>query len=97
MNTAGQDKFVGAMIGSALGDAIGELAFRYRNQTSLLDAISRSPILCYTDDTAMAIGLAQSLVKKGDIDQQHIGETFRLNTGVDRKIELPPFRLKFDS
>ncbi|MBW2084216.1 MAG: ADP-ribosylglycohydrolase family protein [Deltaproteobacteria bacterium] len=67
------------MIGSALGDAIGELAFRYRNQTSLLDAISRSPILCYTDDTAMAIGLAQSLVKKGDIDQQHIGETFRRN------------------
>ena len=79
MTIATQKKFIGAMIGSALGDAIGELAFSHTDQTALLHAISKCPILRYTDDTAMAIGLAESLIKKGDIDQEHIGDTFRRN------------------
>jgi poly(ADP-ribose) glycohydrolase ARH3 len=35
--------------------------------------------LRYTDDTAMAIGMAQSILAAGDIDPQHLGETFRKN------------------
>jgi poly(ADP-ribose) glycohydrolase ARH3 len=35
--------------------------------------------LRYTDDTAMAIGLATSLVNKGYLDGQDLGETFRRN------------------
>ncbi len=74
-----KSKFVGAMIGSALGDAIGELAFRYSREDALVQIIDRTTVLRYTDDTAMAIGLAESLLEKGDIDQEHIGETFRRN------------------
>ncbi|RLB41993.1 MAG: hypothetical protein DRH12_06795 [Deltaproteobacteria bacterium] len=74
-----QEKFIGAMIGSALGDAIGELAFQYHTKNALLKAVHRSSILRYTDDTAMAIGLAESLVERGDVDQEHIGERFRFN------------------
>jgi poly(ADP-ribose) glycohydrolase ARH3 len=73
------------MIGSALGDAIGELAFRFRDEQSLRrrvtvtgaesDAVG-TPLI-YTDDTAMAIALAESLLETGSLDEQHLGDTFR--------------------
>ena len=50
------------MLGSALGDAIGELAFFYSENESLFTQLERMPELCYTDDTAMAIGLAESIL-----------------------------------
>jgi poly(ADP-ribose) glycohydrolase ARH3 len=73
------DKFLGGMIGCALGDAIGELAFSYRTEADLRAKVAQSTFLRYTDDTAMAIGLAQSLVACGQIDEQHLGDTFRAN------------------
>jgi poly(ADP-ribose) glycohydrolase ARH3 len=72
-------KYMGGMVGSALGDAIGELAFRYRNKEDLCVQIDRLKELRYTDDTAMSIGLAESLIKKGCLDQHDLGETFRCN------------------
>jgi poly(ADP-ribose) glycohydrolase ARH3 len=33
-------------------------------------------MLRYTDDTAMAIGLAESLIERGDLDPHHLGQTF---------------------
>ena len=72
-------KYLGGMVGSALGDAIGELAFHYRNKDDLSMQLSRLKKLRYTDDTAMSIGLAESLIKKGCLDQHDLGETFRYN------------------
>lgn len=72
-------KYLGAMVGSALGDAIGELAFRWREKERLRAVIDRTEKLFYTDDTAMAMGLAESIVQKKEIDQQHIGEIFSRN------------------
>lgn len=74
-----RSKFIGGMIGSALGDAIGELAFVHGDADSLLAAVEQAQELVYTDDTAMAIGLAESLKEKGVVDQQHLGDTFRRN------------------
>jgi poly(ADP-ribose) glycohydrolase ARH3 len=74
-----QNKYLGSMVGSALGDAIGELAFRYPDKTRLLELLDRLEELSYTDDTAMAIGLAESILEKGGIDQQHLGDTFSRN------------------
>ena len=65
------------MIGSALGDALGELAFRYGNKNRLLAGVAENDMLVYTDDTAMAIALAQSLATVGDIDEERLGDTFR--------------------
>ena len=70
-------KFRGVMIGSALGDALGELAFRYRNKNRLLAAVAERDMLTYTDDTAMAIALAESLATVGDIDEERLGDKFR--------------------
>jgi poly(ADP-ribose) glycohydrolase ARH3 len=67
------------MIGTAMGDAIGELAFTHRTAPDLRTKVARAETLVYTDDTAMAIGLAESIVQMGGIDQQHLGDTFRAN------------------
>lgn len=67
------------MVGSAIGDAIGEMAFSYPEKDELLKAISQVKELIYTDDTAMAIGLAESLIERKGIDQQHLGDTFYKN------------------
>lgn len=66
-------------MGSALGDAIGELAFRHPDRSVLTEVVRNRPELDYTDDTAMALGIAESLLEKGALDQQHLGETFRRN------------------
>lgn len=71
-----KDKYLGCLIGSALGDAIGELAFRYPDQNRLKAAVRQAETLHYTDDTAMALGLAQSLAERGVLDQEHLGRTF---------------------
>jgi poly(ADP-ribose) glycohydrolase ARH3 len=71
-----ESKFRGALVGSALGDAVGELAFSCSTRQSLCDQIMASKQLRYTDDTAMAIAMAESLIDKGDLDAQHLGDTF---------------------
>jgi len=72
-------RFLGGMVRSALGDAIGELAFRGLGEADLRADIAQRDVLIYTDDTAMAIGLAESITQVGRLDQQHLGDTFRAN------------------
>ena len=72
-------KFRGGMVGSALGDAIGEMAFRAPREAELHARVAHVDTLLYTDDTAMAIGLAESITLVGGIDPQHVGDTFRAN------------------
>mgnify|MGYP001062550245 CR=1 FL=1 len=72
-------KYLGAMVGSALGDAIGELAFHYPEKKRLSALVNRIEKFIYTDDTAMAIGLAESILQKRGIDPQHLGDTFNRN------------------
>lgn len=66
-------------MGSALGDAIGEMAFRYPSKNSLLERISGQATLTYTDDTAMTIGIAESLRDQEDLDAQHLGNCLIMN------------------
>jgi len=72
-------KYLGGMVGSALGDAIGELAFWNRERWRLCAAVEGLEELRYTDDTAMAMGLAESILEKRGIDQQELGDTFSRN------------------
>ena len=74
-----KSKFPGGMVGSALGDAIGELAFMYPHRDLLRSHLDQVSELCYTDDTAMAIGLAESIINEGEVDQQQLGNRFREN------------------
>ncbi len=72
-------KFLGSMVGTGLGDAIGEMAFRRPRKRDLLSAVEQRARLIYTDDTAMAIGLAESIAEVGGLDRWHLGDTFRAN------------------
>ncbi len=72
-------KFLGSMMGSALGDAIGELAFLRLGEAGLRAAIAQTNVLAYTDDTAMAIGLAEAIAQAGRLDPQHLGDIFKTN------------------
>jgi poly(ADP-ribose) glycohydrolase ARH3 len=72
-------RFSGCLLGSALGDAIGELAFHNTNIERLSYKLEMVKELIYTDDTAMAIGIAESLLTKGYLDPEHLGETFQKN------------------
>jgi poly(ADP-ribose) glycohydrolase ARH3 len=67
------------MVGSALGDAIGEIAFSGMDETGIRSSVERMDRLIYTDDTAMAIGLAESILQVGALNQEHLGETFATN------------------
>jgi poly(ADP-ribose) glycohydrolase ARH3 len=74
-----RSKFIGCLIGSALGDAIGELAFRFRSRSRLDAEVQNSELLRYTDDTAMAIGVAQCLAEMNSIDPEKLGQIFHRN------------------
>jgi len=74
-----KSRFLGGMVGSAVGDAIGEMAFLYPERERLLSNLARVSELRYTDDTAMAIGMAESIIKEGGIDQNGLGKTFSNN------------------
>jgi poly(ADP-ribose) glycohydrolase ARH3 len=74
-----KSKFLGTMVGSALGDAIGEMAFSGSGEKAIREKIEKTETLIYTDDTAMAIGLAESLALAGQLDPQHLGKTFEIN------------------
>ena len=70
---------MGAMVGSALGDAIGEIAFMLPQEKILRSELKRISELRYTDDTAMALGIAESIIERGCIDEQHLGKAFSDN------------------
>jgi len=74
-----RSRFLGAMVGSALGDAIGELAFSTPGRLLLEQLVEQALILRYTDDTAMAVGLAESILQNEGLDSGHLGDTFRRN------------------
>jgi poly(ADP-ribose) glycohydrolase ARH3 len=74
-----RSKFLGGMLGLTLGDAIGEPAFHSSQELALPSQIADAYRLIYTDDTAMAIGLAKSILQIGHLDAQHLGDTYRAN------------------
>ena len=81
-----KEKYLGGMIGSALGDAIGELAFFRPSKETLCGNLEQVETYRYTDDTAMSIGIAESILKTGCLNEQDLGGTFREN------FKLEPWR-----
>lgn len=74
-------KFRGCLVGLALGDALGA-PFEGRESVSLAEihaVAERTKILRYTDDTHMALGIAESLIACRGFDGRHMAEIFVRN------------------
>jgi poly(ADP-ribose) glycohydrolase ARH3 len=81
-----QDRFRGCLLGLAIGDAIGGrfeaqsaefIRQRFANWRSLIDGVDGE--LWYTDDTQMTIGVAETLVECGTIDEARLCKAFVSN------------------
>lgn len=68
----------GVMLGAALGDALGA-PYEGLPAVGALDPqrlADGNSLLHYTDDTAMTLALGESLVARGELDEDHLAETF---------------------
>jgi poly(ADP-ribose) glycohydrolase ARH3 len=73
-----RSKARGALLGAALGDALG-CGFEGHpapSASEVRDVLRAHGTLRYTDDTAMTIALAESLVAVSDLDEDHLAATF---------------------
>lgn len=72
------DRFRGALVGTAVGDALGAPVEGHPHVAPdyLESLIDHPPNLSYTDDTAMTFGVAESLVACGRFDGAHMAQTF---------------------
>ena len=81
------EKFRGALLGTALGDAIGAgwEGWIPVPESTIAAAADQAEQLRYTDDTAMTIGVAESLAERGGFDGDHMSkqllENFRRDPG----------------
>lgn len=70
------DRFRGALVGTAVGDALGApVEGQSHIPAAYLESLHDATDLTYTDDTAMTIGVARSLVEHGQFEGQHMAET----------------------
>lgn len=86
------DQFLGCLLGQAVGDAFGapyeglrgdHIYFMYGSPDTLLSNPS-GDTLCYTDDTQMMIGVAETLVEHGRIVEDTLCRRFAENYHPDR-------------
>lgn len=81
-----QDRFEGCLLGLAVGDALGGL-FEARSPESIRDKFPSWSVLIdyprdelwYTDDTQMAIGVAETLAELGEIQEEPLCRAFVAN------------------
>ena len=75
-----ESKFLGGLLGSALGDCVGEIAFYMDNRVHLAQQVKSKSEIIYTDDTAMAIGITEALIEnEGTLDPDLLGQIFHRN------------------
>lgn len=70
-------RFAGCLLGCAVGDALGTFAF-HRMPGRLVN-LEDGDRLTYTDDTAMAIGVAETLALHRRLDEKLLGDRFLAN------------------
>jgi poly(ADP-ribose) glycohydrolase ARH3 len=80
-----QAKFRGALLGAAVGDALGAPFEGHAHVPAdvLARFVERPGRLRFTDDTHMTLGVAQSLVERRGFDGAHMAATFARNFAAE--------------
>src|SRR5262245_36838712 len=82
-----RDRFAGCFLGLAVADALGaqfegtsaaEMWRKCRSLDAVLAAVAPGE-LCYTDDTQMSIGVAETLIALGCIESAELGKRLAMN------------------
>ncbi|MEE9365847.1 MAG: ADP-ribosylglycohydrolase family protein [Dehalococcoidales bacterium] len=83
-----KSKFLGAFIGTAVGDALGAPfeGYDHVEPEEIETVAERLPVLTYTDDTHMMLGVAESLLRCRGFDGEDMAYTFA------RNYEQEPYR-----
>lgn len=73
-----RSKFLGALVGTAIGDAVGAgfEGWRAADEESVIALAKQRSVLSYTDDTHMMIGVAESLSAKRGFNGEHMAQRF---------------------
>jgi poly(ADP-ribose) glycohydrolase ARH3 len=73
-----REKYRGAILGAAIGDALGSVyeGTPHPVPDEIQYLLSDPHDLRYTDDTAMTIAMAESLLARSALDQDHMADTF---------------------
>ena len=76
-----KSKFLGSLIGTGLGDALGAglEGWHLVDEAEVRLLAGKRDTLTYTDDTHMMIGVAESLIAKKGFDGEHMARTFMDN------------------
>ena len=86
-----KSKFLGALVGTAVGDALGmpfegydpkHIQSRYGEVKDMFPG--KLPAGSYTDDTEMMIGVAESLIESYGFNGEHMAKTFIKNFNSSR-------------
>jgi poly(ADP-ribose) glycohydrolase ARH3 len=86
-----KSKFLGALVGTAVGDALGmpvegydpkQIQLKYGKIKEMLSG--KLPAGSYTDDTEMMIGVAESLIENRGFNGEHMAKTFIKNFDSSR-------------
>lgn len=76
-----KSKFLGCLIGAAIGDGLGAWreGRRIAEKEDIASLAERVEELAYTDDTHMTIGVVESLIQSRGFDGEHMAQTFIKN------------------
>jgi len=76
-----RDKFIGCLLGAAIGDALGAFieGLNEFNYKYWIKHVESAKSLIYTDDTHMTIGVAESLIKNEGFNGEDMANTFIKN------------------
>jgi len=76
-----KSKFLGCLIGAAIGDGLGAWreGRRIAEKEDIASLAERAEDLAYTDDTHMTIGVVESLIQSRGFDGEHMAQTFIKN------------------
>src|ERR687898_722066 len=79
INTRRHEAGRGALLGTFVGDALG-MPYEGLHLEAIPDRLEMAEARLgrgtYTDDTEMMIGLAESLLERGDVDPDHLAASF---------------------